>query len=171
MPRQLTKQRKVWAWATPDAAVTPDQAAGLGRDLATAGADYDAAEEIMVAAIRASASRHSEIGQDCMSVLMSPYLAGPNFRVRYIPRIDQSPAPDGENDVPSAFAPWFVTPNALVPPAVLDGPALWHFGGVEVDVQAPEAAGQPFHRGMSTQGRPPAPGWRQTIWGPRGSSQ
>lgn len=82
------------------------------------GTDQNEVESLLVECIRTVSSRHSGVGADCISVVMSPFGEpdGHHVRVRFLPD-------PGNDQAQVAYTPWLIGPGAIVPPQVMWGSA------------------------------------------------
>jgi len=112
---------RYWHWCRQiqvgGAGVDPGDAKRIAlASLGSAGfKNQDDCERTLVECIRAVSRDNDTVGADCMSIVLS---RPGDVRVRFLP----DPASDSGQ---TAYTPWILAPNAMVPPMVLTG-ALPH---------------------------------------------
>lgn len=127
----------------------------------------DEAENILADTVRqvAKATRSgnkSYVGEDCISILMSP----PEFaevRVRYLSTkmaqlaIIPKASPHKARVLPGAFSPWIVGSDMVLAPSILSGSFTAYLNGFQVKLEAPEPTGTGFGGAMGSVERPQEP--------------
>jgi hypothetical protein len=83
----------------------------------------EAAEKLLVSAVRSVAQRDTTVGPHCMSVFLPPPTA--NFvRTRYLPLTEGRAVLHNNQhhiEVPAGVSPWVIGPQVIAPPSVIVG--------------------------------------------------
>lgn len=162
IPEEVDNSREGLLLSTAgDSPYTRNEEGEISKRLVEAENDVDAAEAVLVNAIRTAAGLKSTIGPNCMSVALPrsgiDSLARP--RVRFIPQ-DAHIAIAGSEHVEIGFSPWVIAPGTMVPPAHVVGNHTVHGGGLEVLIEGPEPPPTQSLKGaLGSQIRTRAPGW------------
>lgn len=122
----------------------------------------EAAVQRLIWAIRYVANRTPAVGSDCMCILLPNPDVRPELFVRYEPVTEGRAiieAGESRIEVPSAFTPWFVSPQVHAPPSIIVGGHMpFALGPIRLIVQAPPVPKEMgILHGFSTQRRPREP--------------
>ncbi|MCK4782325.1 MAG: hypothetical protein KAV87_01140 [Desulfobacteraceae bacterium] len=129
-------REQVRLWGGPVANVSDQHRVRLRQRMAQV-RSRDEAERVLVELIRDIAKKNKSVGQDCMSLLLSPPPLG-IVRVRYIPS-SRPKAANLKHETSIAFTPWIIGKNLIIAPSLIRGSG-WNtqLGFYRVRIEAPE---------------------------------
>ena len=123
VPRRLLDRKAAYrVFPTGDISeFTREEWREIVDEAGAAGRDWEKAENVLVDAVRLASDRNREstIGPHCISIRLRPQ-ADPSATIRFLPRTEHV-LKGGEANVPVAFTPWMVAPDAVIAPSVLVG--------------------------------------------------